>query len=388
MHRISYLIVLLTFSLKAQITFEKGEWSALLQQSKEMEKSLFIYAYTQWCEPCEEMEEYIFADLEVGNFYNQNFINVALDMEDYPGVDLAEQFTVGVYPSFLFVNADNQVEHRGCAGMDAADFLEMGKAALDHEINLLSFEKKYQAGVDSTNFLLEYLAVLEFVCLDAERFAANYLAFIPEEELISEETWAVMASYQWDIYSREFQHLLNNQKAYEEVINPAGVQAKIYDTYLAQYQEVYEAEELHDFGMRALMNELNKVSFSGVDTLKLMTHLHYAEFTENWEAYADYAIQFVGMMEVEDPEELSELAWKFYLFVEDKKQLEIASGWAKEAVDNLPEPSVIDTYASLLFKLGDTKKAIELEEKALEMAKELYEDTTHYTYQLNRFQGN
>ena len=388
MHRISYLIALFAFSVQAQITFQKGEWNALLQQAEESEKLVFIYAYAQWCEPCQEMEEYIFADLEVSNFYNQNFINVALDMETYPGLDLAEQFAVGAYPSFLFVNAENQVVHRGCGGMDTADILEMGRAALDDKTNLLSFEKQYKAGVDSVGFLLNYLAILEFVCLDAEQFASDFLASIPTEELITEESWAVMASYQWDIYSREFQHLIKNQKAYGEAIGSDAVQAKIYDTYLAQYQEIYESEELHDFGMRALMNALSQTTFSGVDTLRLMTNLHYAEYSENWNDYAENAIDYVGMMELSNPEELSELAWKFYLFVEDSKQLEIAAGWASEAVDKQPEPSIIDTYASLLFKMGDKKKAIELEEKALELAKKLYEDIEHYEYQLSRFRGD
>ncbi len=388
MHRISYLIALFAFSVQAQITFQEGEWNALLQQAEESENLVFIYAYAQWCEPCQEMEEYIFADLEVSNFYNQNFINVALDMEAYPGVDLAEQFAVGAYPSFLFVNAENQVVHRGCGGMDTADILEMGRAALDDKANLLSFEKQYKAGVDSVGFLLNYLAILEFVCLDAEQFASNYLASIPAEELMTEESWAVMASYQWDIYSREFQHLIKNQKAYGEAIGSDAVQAKIYDTYLAQYQEIYESEELHDFGMRALMNALSQTTFSGVDTLRLMTNLHYAEYSENWSDYAEHAIDYVGMMELSNPEELSELAWKFYLFVEDSKQLEIAAGWASEAVDKQPEPSIIDTYASLSFKMGDKKKAIELEEKALELAKKLYEDIEHYEYQLSRFRGD
>ena len=388
MHRISYLIALFAFSVQAQITFQKGEWNALLQQAEESEKLVFIYAYAQWCEPCQEMEEYIFADLEVSNFYNQNFINVALDMETYPGLDLAEQFAVGAYPSFLFVNAENQVVHRGCGGMDTADILEMGRAALDDKTNLLSFEKQYKAGVDSVGFLLNYLAILEFVCLDAEQFASDFLASIPTEELITEESWAVMASYQWDIYSREFQHLIKNQKAYGEAIGSDAVQAKIYDTYLAQYQEIYESEELHDFGMRALMNALSQTTFSGVDTLRLMTNLHYAEYSENWSDYAEHAIDYVGMMELSNPEELSELAWKFYLFVEDSKQLEIAAGWASEAVDKQPEPSIIDTYASLSFKMGDKKKAIELEEKALELAKKLYEDIEHYEYQLSRFRGD
>ena len=77
--------------------------------------------------------------------------------------------------------------------------------------------------------------------------------------------------------------------------------------------------------------------------------------------------------------------WNFYLFIEDRNQLAIASGWAKDAVDKLPNPSVIDTYASIQFKLGEKKKAVVLEERALELAQELGEDLSHYKYQLEKF---
>ena len=93
------------------------------------------------------------------------------------------------------------------------------------------------------------------------------------------------------------------------------------------------------------------------------------------------------MTNLEDPEQLNELAWKFYLFVDNKNQLEIASTWAQQAVDQQPEPSMIDTYASLQFKLGNEKKAVELEKRALELAQELYEDTSHYEHQLRKFEG-
>ncbi|MEM0940510.1 MAG: thioredoxin family protein [Bacteroidota bacterium] len=389
MHSILSLITLLfSFSLQAQITFEKSDWSAIIEQAKLFKRPIFVYAYAPWCEPCQEMEAYVFTDLEVGNFYNKKFINVRMNMEQYPGVDLAESYSVGLYPSFLFIDLKGDVFHRGCGAMEASDFLLMAEVAMSEEENLRFYESRYQAEQGSIDFLLNYMALLESVCLDSERFAANYLASLALEELTSKEAWAVLASYQWDIYSREFQYLLKHQDVFETAIDPNAVQAKIYDTYLAQYQEVYASDELHGFGMRALMHSLNQVSFSGADTLKLMTNLHYAEFTENWPFYAAYAIAYVEMMKVEDPGELSELSWKFYLFVEDKKQLEMASRWAEKAVKRLPEPSIIDTYASLLFKLGNQKKAIDLATRALELAKGLNENTEHYEYQLKRFKEN
>lgn len=387
MKKLILLFCVIPITLSAQIKFEEGTWEEAMSKSRMTGKLIFLDAYADWCEPCKEMEEYTFTDLEVANYYNTSFINVHMDMEDYPGVELAEEYSVGVFPSYLFINGNGEVVHRGCGAMDATQFLHLGEDALVDSLTLLVLENRYDKGDRSADFMLNYLELLEDACLDAERFASEYLKQVELNKLTEETPWEVFAAYQWDIYSREFQYLLKNRSKFEETIGQRNVNAKLYDTYLSQYQEVFEAEELHDFGMRALLHSFNDVSFAGSDTLKLMMNLHYAEFKEDWSNYAGYAIELVGMTDMDDAEQLNELAWKFYLFVVNKNQLEIASSWAQQAVDKQPEPSIIDTYASLLFKLGDKKKAIELEKRALELARELYDDTSHYEYQLKKFEG-
>ena len=387
MKKLILLFCMIPLSSGAQIKFEEGSWEEAVFRSRMTGKLIFLNAYAEWCQPCKEMEEYTFTDLEVANYFNATFINVYMNMEDYPGVELAEQYSVGVFPSYLFINGNGKVVHRGCGAMDAGQFLHLGEEALTDSFTLSAMEKQYDAGDRSVDFMLNYLELLENACLDAERFARGYLMGVEPGKLTDETPWEVFASYQWDIYSREFQYLLKNGSQFEEVVDQGNVNAKLYDTYLAQYQEVFEAEELHDFGMRALLHSIKETTFVGSDTLKLMMNLHYAEFTENWADYADYAVELVGMTEMEDPEQLNELAWKFYLFIDNKSRLEIASSWAQQAVDQQPEPSVIDTYASLQFKLGNKKKAIELEKRALELARKLYDDTSHYEYQLKKFEG-
>ncbi|WP_462251094.1 thioredoxin family protein [Ekhidna sp.] len=375
------------FVLHSQIKFEQGSWDEAISKSRMSGKLILLSAYAEWCEPCKEMEEYTFTDLEVANYYNSNFINVIMDMEEYPGVELSEEYSIAVFPSFLFINGNGDVIHRGCGAMDATQFLHLGEDALTDSLTLSSFEKKYDEGDRTASFMLNYLGLIEDACLDAERFATNYLKDVELNNLTNETAWEVFAAFQWDLYSREFQYLLENRSTFEDAVGQKLVNAKLYDTYLSQYQEVFESEELHDFGMRALLHSIKNVSFTGSDTLKLMMNLHYSEYVENWDDYADYAIQLVGMNNLEDPEQLNELAWKFYLFVNNKNQLSIAASWAQQAVDKQPEPSMIDTYASLQFKLGNKKEAIELEKQALELAKELYDDTSHYEYQLKKFQG-
>lgn len=380
---LTFLIVSLVAN--GQIQFREFSWKEALVQAEKENKLIFLNACTSWSEPCQLLEKYTLTDLEVANFYNDAFINVSLDMEKYPGIELGEIYEVAIYPAMLFINKDGNVVHRGCGALETAELLELGKVALGED-NLEVLARKFREGNKEEEFLMEYLTLMEESCLDAEGFATNLLQNTELEELVKEESFMLIESYQWDIFSREFKYLIDNRDRFEEVLGRDRVHDKIFNTYLAQYQEVFEAEELHLFGMRALLSEVKNTTFSGSDTLLTMMNLHYFEILEDWKLYSNYAIDWVGMAGLSDPEELSELAWKFYLFVESKEKLKIAAGWARASVDNDPNPSSIDTYASLLYKLGEKKKAIELEKQAMEMAEELLEDTAHYQHQLAKFQ--
>lgn len=382
---LSILCLFMTALVSAQVNFESLSWQEALLAAKEEKKSLFLYACTASSEPCELLERYTLRDLEVSNFYNDNFINVRMDMDQYPGIEVAENFQITVYPSMLFIDSDETVVHRGCGAMEASEFIALGQAALSTN-NFGLYNQKFDDGDRTTEFLMKYLSLQEEACLDVESMVNMLLSEIAFEDLSSEKGFMLIEGYQWNIFSREFQYMLENKDSFERQIGSDRVNDKIFNTYLAQYQEVYEAEELHLFGMRALLKEVKQTAFVGSDTLLVMMNLHYSEITEDWESYADYAVDWVGMG-LSDPQELDDIAWKFYLFVADKKKLEIAASWARESVDVDPTPSSIDTYASLLFKNGEKKKAVELAKQALEMATELLEDTDHYRHQLTKFEG-
>ena len=72
------------------IRFQDLEWTEALDQSAKTGKLVFVSAYVDWSEPCQEIEKYTYTDKEVGEFFNENFINIRMDMEAFPGVDLTE----------------------------------------------------------------------------------------------------------------------------------------------------------------------------------------------------------------------------------------------------------------------------------------------------------
>ena len=122
-----------------------------------------------------------------------------------------------------------------------------------------------------------------------------------------------------------------------------------------------------------------------MDTLRLLTNLYFDELKTNWTAYAKDAIEYVTLTQMTDPEGLNTFAWMFSLFVNDPAQLNVAIGWLTNVIESYVEPTYIDTYATLQYKVGNRKKAVAFAEQALQLAENLGEDITHYQYQLSKF---
>ena len=65
--------------------------------------------YATWCGPCKQLKKYTFTDKEAGDYFNANFVNVALDGEQDEGSILAQKFELNAYPTLFFINSDGQL---------------------------------------------------------------------------------------------------------------------------------------------------------------------------------------------------------------------------------------------------------------------------------------
>ena len=65
-------------SIPAQgIEFFHGTLEEAKEIAKRENKLIFIDCYTTWCGPCKMLSKFVFTDPEMGEFYNENFINLA-----------------------------------------------------------------------------------------------------------------------------------------------------------------------------------------------------------------------------------------------------------------------------------------------------------------------
>jgi len=91
------------------IQFIEGDWKKALAEAKKQNKLIFLDAYASWCGPCKLLKRNTFPDKIAGEYFNSNFINVAIDMEKGNGPALAAKYAVNAYPTLIITDADGKI---------------------------------------------------------------------------------------------------------------------------------------------------------------------------------------------------------------------------------------------------------------------------------------
>lgn len=109
------------------IQFHKGSWDQALQLAKKENKLIFLDIYATWCGPCKQLKKRTFSNAEVGNIYNQNFINVAFDGEKGDGKMLMQKYNLRSFPSLLFIDGNGKVYGQTVGFHNSNQLIELGQ---------------------------------------------------------------------------------------------------------------------------------------------------------------------------------------------------------------------------------------------------------------------
>lgn len=113
-----------------QILFIENAFSTALKKAKAERKYIFVDAYAIWCGPCKQLRLTSFKDGKAADFFNKNFVNVAIDTEKGEGINLALKWDVQEYPTLLILDYNGKVVLRSIGYLNAEQLIDFGKQAL------------------------------------------------------------------------------------------------------------------------------------------------------------------------------------------------------------------------------------------------------------------
>ena len=113
---------------KPGIKFFQGTFEEALKLAKDENKLLFVDVYATWCGPCKRMDAVTFVNAEVGEYFNERFVNLKIDGEKGQGPTIRQRYNVRGYPTLLFLNHKGEVITSTAGFRDPQRFLELGRS--------------------------------------------------------------------------------------------------------------------------------------------------------------------------------------------------------------------------------------------------------------------
>jgi thioredoxin-related protein len=346
------------------IRFIDNDLSEALELAKEKDKIIFIDAYTTWCGPCKQMDREVFTDSTVGDFFNNNFINLKLDMEKGTGIETVKKYQVRGYPSFLFLDASGTLLHQGIGFQPIPRFMEMAKQALDPTRQLPALKEAYENGTRSEEVLYNYANAL----LEADDEKGKVIG---KEYLETQDSWTTkrnlllitqLATEYQDPY---YNFIVEKRHLFIKEFGESRVDATILrhiENHLFSNIEKLDMAEAKGVFVKTFPSSKAEPLFHNFE-------LNYYDALGKKEIYIDKARQYVKKYSNLSATALNSLAWNFYEKIDDKKALKWATKWAKKSISLESSYYNNDTLAALYYKQNKKKQALKYANKSIELAK-------------------
>ncbi|MBS1622905.1 MAG: thioredoxin family protein [Bacteroidetes bacterium] len=340
-----------------------------LDKAKREGKLVFIDCYTSWCGPCKRLAATTFMDSAVGQYFNNNYINIQVDMEKGEGPQVATRYQITAYPTMLWLDANGSVKKRTMGLIDAPTLMSSAHEAADPLPDIMNdLNKKYSAGERSQAFMEDYLKNFKASGRNYDAVFAEYLAQAQKQGWAKEST--LMTIYQMtNSYESPGLEALQKDKS--------GIAAKVgekaYDQKLLSIAKdaAETARRKTDPKVLAVALDLTKKA-GGAESKKAAAKMEmdYYFNTANADTYDKYVSEYIKKYAPNDAKLLNDVAWQYYINTNDDKYLKKASQWAYKAVNLQNNSTNNTTYAYLQYKLGNKSEATKACDYAIIKAKE------------------
>ena len=356
-------------SQDAHINFVDIELDSAYKLAKAENKLVFVDCYTTWCGPCKYMDANIFTKKEVAEYYNDNFINVKLDMEAGEGEIFAGWYEVRSYPTYIFLDLSGrrkQLVHRTVGSMDAERFIQFGRDASDTSTRIGEWRNRYSQGERSPDFLKSYVQKLYDAGYSSD---AREISFWIYQDL----NWNNIDSTDAKILLRFingnahplYNSMIDNLSKLESAADGELLYRTLIGGYMTAVWQGMKSENPSEIMLRTI-KKIDELNFSGKEKMKWEIEIFYAE-RNDLERYLELAPQFAEKYNMDNSLVLNSVAWKIYEKTEDKKILTKALRLVNRSVLLDANYNNLDTKMRILYVLGKKREAFALANEISEM---------------------
>jgi len=385
MKKLFLIFLLLPFIGSAQVKgthFEHGlSWQQVKEKARKENKYLLVDCFTTWCGPCKYMASTIFPQEKVGEFFNKNFVNVKVQFDQtkndseevkswYTDAQtMSKEFKINAYPTFLIFSPQGELLHRIVGGGEADEFIARAQMALNPETQYYTLLKKSESG-NPTPETLKQLAISAEAAYDeenSEKFANAYID--TQKDLYTKENLEFISRYAKSTKSKGFELMLKDPEKIDAILGK-GKSNKILSNIILE-ENIYPALRKPNVNIDSLVATV-QAKYPKVDINEPtdLIKIQIFQTEKKWDKFQPAVLSYMKKYGTEvTAEMLNSFAWTVFENCKDPDCIAEALNWSKRSVDETQskEPSYLDTYANLLYKLGKKDQAIAMQQKAVDL---------------------
>jgi thioredoxin-related protein len=228
-------------------------WEQIKQKAKAENKYIFLDIFTTWCGPCKMLDKTVFTNDTVGDFFNQHFISVKVQMDRtkndnayikswYETADaMSKEYMIEGYPTAVFLSPDAKIVHKDGGFRPVQDFIEMASLALtpgkvydDPYLKYQNLVSEYKQGVKHYDRMAEMIKIA-FQLNEADFARAlfkdhlSYASTLNEKERYTKENIEVWSSFILKPGSKALGFFLKDEDKIDKVMDQKGYSRDIVD---------------------------------------------------------------------------------------------------------------------------------------------------------------
>lgn len=376
------VFIFLVWCIQSQgqgIEFFQGTWKEAMAKAKAEDKLLFVDAFAKWCGPCKAMAKNVFTQQKVGDFFNANFINLKLDMEEEDGVTFGHKYPVSAYPTLMFLDGDGKLVKKVVGGQQAEGLIAQGEDANKKNDKSGKFEEKYLAGDRSYDLIYGYIKALNAVGKPSLKISNEYLKSDPK--ITENQKTALIFEAATESDSKLFDFVMANKSKIIAITSQKIYEDKCKSACQASVNKAVEYE------MESLLAEtIEKAKKTFPDDADIFAAKAQMQYYKTFRNEAKYISGYKSLVKKSDnrPELL-----KFVIqditktFKDQPKMTSDAAEYAEIVFNQKKDMESLNMFCSVLVANKEVDKAIKVAKEAREKAEKSGEDLSVYDGLLN-----
>ncbi len=376
------LLFVSTFSFASDdegITFFDGSLSEAQMIAAEEQRPVFVQLSADWCLPCRQMEKYVFPLSSVGEFYNENFINIKLDADSPDGIELKRNYDAMTIPESFFFDSNGRLMLREGGFKSEQQILSLGNKILkkhpkprkSNRVVITPNTRNTSSPNTSTDDTIEG----KIYTGNSSNSSSLYAHKSGFDLFLMRLTGSIKKPHnmEWVYHNAEnfdskaMNTLLRQKNRFNDYYGESTINQHI-KSILYTKLAIATGDRNEDL-YKDILKVVQKADLPESDFLKIELQSRYFEGVGDDESYVKVNRQFMRKYKGKDPAVFHRKAWEVHDHTDKKADLLKAIDWLEKSVDLNPQFYNLETLAKFYDKVGKKRKARKAAERAIEYAK-------------------